>query len=117
MSVARRARHSTIHVTDVDGVTWQGDGEGLAQAARDLGQRHRQEQPQSELESTYALTGLALLSLTATDLEAAHTLLHGTAEAGEGCAGCRICRTTLPLLRRALTAASRATAVSDAKET
>jgi hypothetical protein len=37
----RRPRHSTVRVTGADGVTYQGDGEGLALAMRDLGRRHR----------------------------------------------------------------------------
>lgn len=37
----RPERHSTVRVTGADGITFQGDGENLALAMRDLGQRHR----------------------------------------------------------------------------
>ena len=37
----RPPRHSTVRVTGADGVTYQGDGEGLALAMRDLGRKHR----------------------------------------------------------------------------
>jgi hypothetical protein len=37
----RPARHSTVRVTGLDGTTYQGDGESLAFAMRDLGRRHR----------------------------------------------------------------------------
>ena len=37
----RRFRHSTVRVTGADGVTFQGDGAGLARAMRDLGRKHR----------------------------------------------------------------------------
>jgi hypothetical protein len=39
------ARHSTVRVTGLDGTTYQGDGEGLALAMRDLGRKHRAGQP------------------------------------------------------------------------
>jgi hypothetical protein len=39
------ARHSTVRVTGGDGVTYQGNGEGLALAMRDLGRKHRAGQP------------------------------------------------------------------------
>jgi hypothetical protein len=37
----QRPRHSTVRVTGADGTTYQGDGEGLALAMRDLGRTHR----------------------------------------------------------------------------
>jgi hypothetical protein len=44
-SVARPPRHSTVRVTGPDGTTWQGDGDGLALAMRNLGRRHREGRP------------------------------------------------------------------------
>jgi hypothetical protein len=41
----RPTRHSTVRVTGADGITYQGDGEGLALAMRDLGRKHRAGQP------------------------------------------------------------------------
>jgi hypothetical protein len=41
----KRTRYSTVRVTGPDGTTWQGDGEGLALALRDLGRRHREGRP------------------------------------------------------------------------
>jgi hypothetical protein len=38
-------RHTTIRFTGPDGVTWQGDGDGFAAAARDLRRRHRVGRP------------------------------------------------------------------------
>jgi hypothetical protein len=37
----RPRRHSTVRVTGADGVTFQGDGAGLALAMRDLRRKHR----------------------------------------------------------------------------
>jgi hypothetical protein len=37
----RSSRHSTVRVTGTDGTTYQGDGEDLALAVRDLGRRRR----------------------------------------------------------------------------
>jgi hypothetical protein len=37
----RRPGLSTVRVTGADGVTFQGDGAGLARATRDLGRKHR----------------------------------------------------------------------------
>jgi hypothetical protein len=44
----RPTRHSTVRVTGVDGTTYQGDGENLALAMRDLGRRHRAGQPAAD---------------------------------------------------------------------
>jgi hypothetical protein len=44
----RPARHSTVRVTGVDGTTYQGDGESLALAMRDLGRTHRAGQPAAD---------------------------------------------------------------------
>jgi hypothetical protein len=44
----RPPRHSTVRVTGVDGTTYQGDGENLALAMRDLGRKHRAGQPVDE---------------------------------------------------------------------
>ena len=41
----RRPRHSTIRYTGPDGVTWQGDGDGLPAAVRDLAARCAAGQP------------------------------------------------------------------------
>jgi hypothetical protein len=45
---ARPTRHSTVRVTGLDGTTYQGDGESLALAMRDLGRRHRAGQPAAD---------------------------------------------------------------------
>ena len=37
-------RQMMVRVTGPDGVTWEGEGEGLAAAMRDLGRRHRRRQ-------------------------------------------------------------------------
>jgi hypothetical protein len=42
------ARHSTVRVTGLDGTTYQGDGESLALAMRDLGRTHRAGQPAAD---------------------------------------------------------------------
>jgi hypothetical protein len=44
----RRAGHSTVRVTALDGTTYQGDGENLALAMRDLGRKHRAGQPAAD---------------------------------------------------------------------
>jgi hypothetical protein len=44
----RPTRHSTVRVTGLDGTTYQGDGENLALAMRDLGRRHREGQPAAD---------------------------------------------------------------------
>jgi hypothetical protein len=44
----RRSGHSTVRVTGVDGTTYQGDGESLALAMRDLGRRHRAGPPAAD---------------------------------------------------------------------
>jgi hypothetical protein len=42
--MTKRTRHSEIRVTGADGVTHIGTGDGMALAARDLGERHAAEQ-------------------------------------------------------------------------
>jgi hypothetical protein len=44
----KRIRESTVRVTAVDGTTWEGHGEGLTRAARDLVRRHRAGQPAAD---------------------------------------------------------------------
>jgi hypothetical protein len=39
-----RHRWTTVRVTGPDGVTWEGEGDGLAAAVRDLGRRRRRGQ-------------------------------------------------------------------------
>ncbi len=38
-------RRAVIRVTGEDGVTWEGEGETLALAVRDLGRKHRRGEP------------------------------------------------------------------------
>jgi hypothetical protein len=79
-------RRSTVRFTDPYGVVWEGEGETMAQAGTDL-TRHL---ARGECVS---LTTLGLLVLAAGHLE----LLHP-----EGCDDCPVCKTTLPLIYRAL---------------
>ena len=87
----RRRAISTITVRDLEGRVWEGDGDGLADAVRDLGERHAQAQAYN-----VTLTPLGVLALTEADLRAVHPA---------ACQGCPTCRTILPRLQRTLTAA------------
>jgi hypothetical protein len=86
----RRRAISTLTVRDLEGRVWEGDGDGLAAAVRDLGERHAQAYH-------VTLTPLGVLALTEADLRAVHPA---------ACQGCPTCRTILPRLQRTLTAAA-----------
>jgi hypothetical protein len=88
----RRRAISAITVRDLEGRVWEGDGDGLADAVRDLGERHAQAQAYH-----VTLTPLGMLALTEADLRAAHPA---------ACQGCPTCRTILPRLQRTLGAAA-----------
>ncbi len=87
----RRRAISTITVRDLEGRVWEGDGDGLAAAVRDLGERHARAQAYG-----VTLTPLGVLALTEAELGAAHAA---------DCRGCLTCTTVLPRLRRTLEAA------------
>ena len=89
-SLPKGPRHSTLTVRGLDGRIWQGDGDGLAAAVRDVGCRHATAQHAT-------ITALGLLALTAADLAEAHPA---------ACPGCPTCQKILPRLRRALAAAA-----------
>ena len=89
-SLPKGPRQSTLTIRGLDGRTWQGDGDGLATAVRDVARRHAAAQHAT-------ITALGLLALTAADLAAAHPL---------ACPGCPTCQKILPRLRRALAAAA-----------
>jgi hypothetical protein len=68
----KRIRESTVRVTAVDGTTWEGHGDGLALAMRDLGRRHRAGRPAPDQgEARWRLTPLGRRAL-------AHARLFGT---------------------------------------
>jgi len=89
----RRRAISTITVRDLEGRVWEGDGDGLAAAVRDLGERHGQAQAYG-----VTLTALGVLALTEAELGAAHPA---------DCQDCPTCKNILPRLRRTLEAATR----------
>jgi hypothetical protein len=78
-------RHSTVRVTGADGITYQGDGEGLALAMRDLGRKHRAGQPAAAQGEAAAASGVTRWRVT----PAGEAYLAGWREAagGAGAAG------------------------------
>jgi hypothetical protein len=72
----KRIRESTVRVTGADGVTWEGHGDGLAPALRELGRWRRAGQSAAaQAEARWRLTPLGRRTL-------AHAHLFGAAPTG-----------------------------------